>query len=77
MAGAPTSKGGRVNSLFWSFSPRSRIYIKLKNIKECKNSTCWLSSVVIVKLWFSVLLNLKSDIIIHPRVTNDDVPSNL
>ena len=27
---------------------------------------------VIVKLWFSVLSNLKSHIIIHPRGTNDD-----
>ena len=26
-----------------------------KNIKEWKNSTCWLILVVIVKLWFSVL----------------------
>ena len=26
-----------------------------KNIKEQKNSTCWLVLVVIVKLWFSVL----------------------
>ena len=28
------------------------------------------------KLWFSVLLNLKSHIITHPRVRNDDAPSN-
>ena len=32
---------------------------------------------VIVKLWFSVLSDLKSHIIIHPRGTNDDAPSNL
>ena len=38
---------------------------------------CWFILVVIVKLWFSVLLNLKSHIITHPRVTNDDAPSNL
>ena len=29
------------------------------------------------KIMFSVLLNLKSHIIIHPMVTNDDAPSNL
>ena len=32
---------------------------------------------VIVKLWLSVLSNLKSYIIIHPRGTNDYAPSNL
>ena len=47
--------------------------IKL-NIKEWKNSTCWLALVVIVKLWFSVLLNLKSHIITDPKVTNNHVP---
>ena len=31
---------------------------------------------VIVKLWFSILSNLKSHIIIHPKRTNDDAPSN-
>ena len=31
---------------------------------------------ITVKLWFSVLSNLKSHII-HPKRTNDDVPSNL
>ena len=46
------------------------------NIKEWKNSTCWLVLVVIVKLWFSVFLNLKSHIITHPRVTNDWAPTN-
>ena len=45
-----------------------------KNIKESKNSTCWLVLVVIVKLWFSVFL---LHIIIHPKVTNDDVPFKL
>ena len=48
----------------------------MKNIKEWKNSTCWLVLVLIVKLWFSVLLNLKSHIIAHPRVTNDWAPTN-
>ena len=32
---------------------------------------------VIVKLWFSVLSCLKSHIVIHPKETNNDVPSNL
>ena len=40
------------------------------NIKEWKNSTCWLVLVVIVKLWFSVLSNLRSHIIIHLRQSN-------
>ena len=35
------------------------------NIKEWKNSTCWLVLVVILKLWFSVLLKLRSHIITH------------
>ena len=42
-----------------------------------KNSTCWLILVATVKLWFSVLLSLKSHIITHLRVTNDDAPYNL
>ena len=33
--------------------------------------------IVIVKLWFSVLSNLKSHVIIYPNGTNDDAPSNL
>ena len=36
-----------------------------QNIKEWKNSTCWLVLVVILKLWFSVLLKLRSHIITH------------
>ena len=47
----------------------------VKNIKEGKSSTYWLALIVIVKLWTLVLLNLKSHIITHPWVTNDDVPS--
>ena len=35
------------------------------------------SLVVVVKLWFSVLLKLRSHIITHPRVTNDGASSNL
>ena len=31
--------------------------------------------VVIVKIWFSVLSNLKSHVGIHPRETNDDIYS--
>ena len=27
--------------------------------------------IVIVKLWFSVLLNLETHIVTHPRLTND------
>ena len=53
---------------------RSRRY---QNIKVWKNSTCWLILVVIVKLWFSVLLNLETLILNHPRVTNDVALSNL
>ena len=48
-----------------------------KKIKEWKNSTCWLILVVIVKLWFSVLLNLETLIVNHPRVTYDVALSNL
>ena len=55
------------------------ICLKNLNIKEWKNSTCWLVWIVIVKLWFSFLSNLKSyrSIITHPQVTNYDTPSNL
>ena len=49
----------------------------LKNIKEWKNSTCWLVLVFIVKLWFSVLLNLETLIVNYPRITNDVALSNL
>ena len=31
--------------------------------------------IVIVKIWFSVLSNLKSHVGIHPRETNDDIYS--
>ena len=48
-----------------------------RNIKEWKNSTCWLVLVVIVKLWFSVLSNLETLIVNHPRITNDVALSNL
>ena len=47
------------------------------DIKEWKNSTCWLILVVIVKLWFSVLLKLRLHIITHPSITNDGGPPNL
>ena len=49
-------------------------YVKYQGVKEFH---MLVHIGVIVKLWFSVLSNLKSHIIIHPRRTNDDAPSNL
>ena len=38
---------------------RAEVHDYIQNIKEWKNSKCWLVLVLIVKLWFSVLLNLE------------------
>ena len=46
---------------FWWVKLYSQL---IKNIKEWKNSTCWLVLVAIV-IWFSVLLKLRWHIIIH------------
>ena len=71
----------RLNVIYWSYKLVDLYFLpnakRFTNIKEWKNSTCWLVLVVIVKLWFLVLLNLKSHIVTHPRVTNGNAHSNV
>ena len=69
-------KAAKANLLVYIFLKLVNLKKKL-NIKEWKNSTCWLVLVFVVELWFSVLLKFRSYIITHPRGTNDGAPSNL
>ena len=49
-------------------------------MKSNKTCTCYifmLAHMVVCHLWFSVQLNMKSHAITHPRITSDEIPSNL